>query len=444
MVESKDIRKTPVSDKSSLNLKRGKRLGKYRLEKCLGIGGTFEVWKARDCVEGIWVALKIPLMDINGERDNQALFHEIRLVAKLRHRHIMPVKNADIIDGHVVLATELSVGTLDDHSKPMSVRRIIFIIAQVLEGLAYAHRNRLVHCDVTPGNIFLFPNGHAALGDFSISLKLKGRMATIDDYGTPGYVAPEQAYGRPTYRSDCFSAALILYEYITGTLPRWPFKWPLRGYNRLREHTSPAFVKFMRKALSVDPNKRFTNAEQMLNALIEATPRGLRKGFALKSKGRKIPDWRQMRREAFIKRYQKVLPYLLRCVECGGPTDERMLLCPWCGSDHNRFDTRSRFSHICPRCHKGVLPEWRFCPWCYGAGFDSPNPVRSTGVRYHTQCKYCDGKIMLFMRYCPWCRRKVQQPWQVRPFPEICNRCRWSVDSSFWSYCPWCKQSLIP
>jgi len=443
MVDSMNTSKTPSAGRSTLNLKRGKRLGKYRLEKCLGEGGSCEVWKAKDCIEDIWVALKIPLVGVNGERDNQALFHEIRLVTKLRHRHIMPVKNADIIDGHVVLATELSVGTLDDRSKPMSVRRIIFIIAQVLEGLAYAHRNRLVHCDVTPGNIFLFPNGHAALGDFGISLKLKGRMTTIDDYGTPGYVAPEQAYGRPTYRSDCFSAALVIYEYITGTLPRWPFKWPLRGHKRLRERTSPGFVKFIRKALSVDPNKRFANAEQMLNALIEATPRALRKGFALKLKDRKKLDWRQMRREAFIKRYQKALPCLLQCVQCGEPIDERMSICPWCGSDRNRYDTQSRFSHICPRCHRGVLPEWRFCPWCYGAGFDSPSPGRSTSVRYHARCKYCKGKLMRFMRYCPWCRRKVRRPWQVRPFPEICTQCKWSVDSSFWNYCPWCKQTLI-
>ena len=154
-----DIRKHKgISTKvSSRRLAHGVRLGKYKLEKLLGQGGSCEVWKAKDCVEGISVALKTPLMDVNGERDNQTLFHEIRLVSKLKHRHIMPIKNADIIDGHVILATELSVSTLEDRSRPMSPKRIISIIFQVLDGLAYAHRNHLVHCDVTPGNIFLFP-----------------------------------------------------------------------------------------------------------------------------------------------------------------------------------------------------------------------------------------------------------------------------------------------
>jgi len=443
MVDLKNISKIPDSSTSTLHLTHGSRLGKYRLAKCLGTGGSCEVWKARDCVEGIWVALKIPLVGINGERDDRALLREVRLVARLRHPHIMPVKNADIINGYTVLATELSVGTLEDRTKPMAPRRILSIVTQVLDGLAYAHRNRVVHCDVTPGNIFLFPNGRAALGDFGIGLQIKGRMKTVDEYGTPGYVAPEQAYGRPTYRSDCFSVGLILYEYLTAVLPRWPFRWPFRGYKRLRERTSTAVAKFLKHCLSVDPEKRFANAEQMLSALLQAVPKNLQNRFVLKLAGRRTTDWRRMRRKAFIKRYNKTFSAIFRCAECGEPIAEPMLCCPWCGSDRNRFDTHDQFSHICRRCHKAVLPEWRFCPWCYRPGFKSPGSVSSTGVRYHTRCKYCNGKLMRFMRYCPWCHRKVRQPWQVRPFPEICGRCGWSVDSTFWNYCPWCKQSLV-
>ncbi len=437
------MRSKKGTGKTALNLNRGRRLGKYRLENQLGIGGSSEVWKARDCVEGMYVALKIPMMDVRGERDNQALFREIRLVSKLRHRHIMPVKNADIIEDHLVVATELSFKTLDDCSRPMSIRRILSIIAQVLDGLAYAHRHRLVHCDVTPGNIFLFPKGRAALGDFGISLQLKGRMKTVDEFGTPGYVAPEQAYGRPTYRSDCFSVALILYEYVTGALPRWPFRWPGRGYKRLRERTNLALVKFIKQALSVDPARRFADAGQMLAALLQAMPKKLKPEILLETKTEKLPDWRRVRREDFARRYRKIFVAFYRCIDCSEPIAESMPVCPWCGSGRNRFDTRTRFEYICSRCHKGVLPEWRFCPWCYGPGFESPSSKRSPGVRYQARCRYCKGGLMRFMRYCPWCRRKVHKPWHVRPFPEVCNRCNWSLDSSFWNYCPWCEQILV-
>ena len=106
------------AEETTVHLRRNLRLGKYRLARRIGRGGYSEVWKARDNVEGIWVALKIPQADINGRRDNQAILREVRLVARLRHPHIMPVKNAEIIDSYAIMATELSAGTLDDCSRP--------------------------------------------------------------------------------------------------------------------------------------------------------------------------------------------------------------------------------------------------------------------------------------------------------------------------------------
>ncbi|MBW8016190.1 MAG: protein kinase [Planctomycetes bacterium] len=429
-------------DNTGLHLKSGVNLGKYRLKKRIGTGGFCEVWEARDSVEGICVALKIPLADINGNRDNEVLLREVRAVSKLRHPNILSVKNADIVADHAVLATELSMRTLADCSKPMSVKRVILIIAQVLEGLAYAHHHRIVHCDVNPNNIFLFPDNRAALGDFGISLKLKGRRKTVDDYGTPGYVAPEQAYGYPTYRSDCFAIGLILYEYITGLLPRWPFDWPFRGNERLRERTGLAFVKFIKNSVAVDPKRRFSNADKMLTAMIEALPKKHKNILAPKAE-KKETDWRKVRREAFVNRYSRVFPVIFRCIDCDEPIAEMMQICPWCGSGKNRFDSCSQFSHICTRCHKGVLPEWRFCPWCYGPGYESKNITSSPKVHYHCRCNHCNGKLVRFMRYCPWCHRKVKQAWDVRPFPETCGWCNWPVDTEFWDYCPWCKHNLM-
>jgi serine/threonine protein kinase len=325
----------------------------------------------------------------------------------------------------------------------MSFRRIIGIITQVLEGLACAHSQRLVHCDVTPGNIFLFPNGRAAIGDFGIGLKMHGRMETVDEFGTPGYVAPEQAYGRPTYRSDCFAVGLILYEYITGVLPRWPFTWPYRGHDRLRKQTSTMFVKFMKKALAVNPNSRFANAGEMLAMMRLAMPRTVKLGLGARPEARQPGDWRQLRREAFLRRYRKVLPDIFTCVVCGEPVSERMHICPWCGTNRNRFDDRSRFSHICTRCHKGLSPAWSYCPWCYGAGYLPQPDKNGLPISYHDTCRHCGGKLMRFMRYCPWCNRRIRKPWSVFPFPETCIKCGWSVDSEYWNYCPWCTTRLI-
>ena len=438
------LSKPSQSPKPSLVLVRGSRLGKYRLERRIGKGGYCEVWKARDTVEGIWVALKIPIPDITGRRDNETVLREVRLVAQLRHPHIMPVKNAEIIDDHAVLATELSVGTLEGCSKPMGLLRIVRIIRQVLDGLAYAHQKRMVHCDVSPGNIFLFPNGHAAIGDFGIGVELKGRMKTVDEYGTPGYVAPEQAYGRPTYRSDCFSVGLILYEYLTGYLPKWPYSWPFRKVDKLQERAGTDFVKFMRKSLTVDPTKRFINAKQMLTGFEQSLPKSLRKRSSILTSGQQLSDWQQVRRESFVKRYKKVFGVLYSCRGCGEPVAESMQICPWCRSESNRFDNSTIFTHICHRCHKGISGQWSYCPWCYGAGFLVQDVKEEPKLSYQDRCNLCNGKIMRFMKYCPWCHRRIHRPWQVWLFPEICNKCGWSVDTAFWNYCPWCTQRLIP
>jgi hypothetical protein len=202
-------------------------------------------------------------------------------------------------------------------------------------------------------------------------------------------------------------------------------------------------VAFLKRALAVDPARRFADAGEMLAALTEAVPKNLRRGLTSKAIERPRLSWRKMRRGAFIKRYDRVLGVGFRCVDCGEPVAEAMAVCPWCGSERNRFDAETTFSHICPRCHKGVLPEWRFCPWCYGPGFESPSSERTPGVHYHSKCPHCRGQLMRYMRYCPWCCRKVRKPWQVRPFPEVCGRCQWSVDSDYWVYCPWCEQSLV-
>jgi RNA polymerase subunit RPABC4/transcription elongation factor Spt4 len=137
-----------------------------------------------------------------------------------------------------------------------------------------------------------------------------------------------------------------------------------------------------------------------------------------------------------------VLELDFTCTNCGEPIAEAMQNCPWCGHTGNSFASNSAYSQICPDCERGVLPEWPYCPWCYSAGFEHPEPRVRPHRSYRAECRRCHGRLMRFMRYCPWCRGKVRIKWHVRPFPETCSRCRWSVDSNYWSYCPWCRLKL--
>jgi serine/threonine-protein kinase len=79
-------------------------------------------------------------------------------------------------------------------------------------------------------------------------------------------MAPEQAMGKPSFRSDVFSLGLILYRMFSGEWPEWPYTWPPAGYRKLRGRVHTDLVDFLRKAIEINPRNRFRDADQMLAA----------------------------------------------------------------------------------------------------------------------------------------------------------------------------------
>src|SRR5690606_36135308 len=133
-----------------------------------------------------------------------------------------------------VIAVPLGKGSLADRMrKRMSMETFLDYARQMLSAVAHAHRHRIVHCDVKPENFLLFPDGRLRLADFGIA-KIAQRTLRGSGSGTIGYIAPEQAMVRPSFRSDVFSLGLILWQMLTGELPEYPFTWPLPGLQRLR------------------------------------------------------------------------------------------------------------------------------------------------------------------------------------------------------------------
>ncbi len=249
--------------RSLKSLRARSRLGKYRILSTIGEGGFSKVYCALDTIEGVEVALKVPTESI-ASSDTLAQFRkEIRLSSRLEHPNILPLKNADVIDGLLVLAYPLGDESLADRlTRRLGRPMILQFSEQLLSALAYAHARRIVHCDVKPDNVILFPEGRIRLGDFGLArISLKTIIASGS--GTLGYMAPEQAMGRPSPRSDVFSAGLIMYRMFTGKVPEWPFQWPLRGHGALTKKATPGIVNLIRRALHVDQRKRFHNAEEM-------------------------------------------------------------------------------------------------------------------------------------------------------------------------------------
>lgn len=247
-------------------LRARQKLGKYRIEKRLSDGGFATVYQAYDTIEGQRVALKIPHGDGLDEALLKDFRHEVRLAAKLDHPNILPIKDASVIDDHLVIALPLGDKTLADRlQKRISLKTSIEFAEQMLEALAYAHQARIIHCDVKPENMVLFGADYLRLTDFGIA-KVALKTVRGSGTGTVGYMAPEQAMGKPSQRSDVFSAGLIIYRMVSGEWPEWPYDWPPPGIKKVRSKLPPDFVNFLQKAIEPRPRDRFRDAEHMLNA----------------------------------------------------------------------------------------------------------------------------------------------------------------------------------
>ena len=257
-------------------LRSRQRLGKYRVEKRIAEGGFASVYRAYDTIEGVNVALKVPHSQMLDDETMEDFHREVRLAARLDHPNILPLKNADYIDGRFVIAMALGEQSLGDRLRSrMAYRTRLYLAEQMLEAVAYAHAQRIIHCDLKPDNFILFPDNWLRLTDFGIS-KIAFRTVRASGSGTVGYIAPEQAMGRPSFASDVFSMGLILYRMFSGTLPEWPYDWPMEGYKRLRETTHPALMKIIRKAIALRPGDRFADGEEMLDAFWHVKSRAKR------------------------------------------------------------------------------------------------------------------------------------------------------------------------
>ncbi len=265
-------------------LRVGSWLGKYKLRRRIASGGFADVYLAQDTMLGIPVALKIP--NATGETTMEDFLREIQLMARLDHPNILAIKNADFIEGHLVVAYQLGERSLDDRlAKRISLENALDYTEQMLEGLAFAHAERIVHCDVKPDNLILFADGTLKLADFGIA-KLAVRTIYGSSSGTLGYMAPEHAMGRPSTRSDVFSAGLVVYRMLTSHLPEWPFDWPPAGFERLKRH-GPELVEFVRRSMEVRAKKRYADAGAMLAAFRKIEPAVRRRAARAKARRKK-------------------------------------------------------------------------------------------------------------------------------------------------------------
>ncbi|MDH3533819.1 MAG: serine/threonine-protein kinase [Gammaproteobacteria bacterium] len=424
-------------------LRARQKIGKYKILCRIASGPLADVYRAYDTIQKRRVALKIP--KISDDSGFEECLHEVQVATRLVHPNILSVLDASYIGNHFVIAMELGDESLADRiERRTSTARALDLGSQGLAALAHAHENRIIHCDIKPENFILFPGNRLKLADFGFA-KLSLRTLKASGSGTIDYIAPEQAMGRPKFQSDVFSMGLVLYRLFSGKLPEWPFNWPMAGHDRLVARVRPEVVAMLKKAIQLDPAKRYRDAVQMQAEFERAHSHARKqKKFRAKSAGRNGSSWRQLQWRQFQRRFRHELDTRHQCRRCEGPVAEGMQACPWCGFDNPARGSASVFASSCPRCERGVKNDWNYCPWCYGSGFIEETRRRYPDKRYTARCsnKRCSGKLMPFMRYCPWCRMKVRKPWKITGSRDACRACGWGIAKDFWNYCAWCREPV--
>lgn len=252
----------------------GRTLGRYRLTRVIGAGGMGIVYAAEHTTLHRPVAVKLLLPGLDGQEFVARFLREARVLAALRHPHIVDVLDFDLTPGGVpYYAMELldgcSLASLLARRLALSMAELAPLLRQVGAALEHAHREQVVHRDLKPDNIFLAREGggvRAKLLDFGIAKRM-GADASADPrltgsgaiLGTPMYLTPEQALAGPVdARTDQYALALIVAECLIG--------------RPLREGMSLTEIVYRAQHFSIDPAALpDTLPEPVRAALVRAT-----------------------------------------------------------------------------------------------------------------------------------------------------------------------------
>ncbi len=267
----------------------GRHLGKYQILEPLGSGGMARVYRAFHPQLNRYVAIKVLRGDLVDDDSFLARFRqEAQSVAALRHPNIVQMFDFDVHEGITYMVMELLDGdSLNTRLNDYRVRdeqlpwgEMVRILLDVLDGLAYAHEEGMIHRDIKPDNILLTKRGQAVLADFGIAQIVGGTRHTVSGalLGTLKYMAPEQGLSNTcNAQTDLYSVGIILYEMLTRQPPfdaDTPLAILMKHVNdplpipHIVEPSIPAsFERIVLKALAKEPENRYQSAEEMAQAV---------------------------------------------------------------------------------------------------------------------------------------------------------------------------------
>jgi serine/threonine protein kinase len=259
----------------------GLQLGNYRLLQLLGKGGFAEVYLGKHGYLQSYAALKVLQMSLS-EKEARRFQTEAQTLVRLTHPHIVRVLDFFVEQGMPVLVMDYAPGgTLRQrHSSGsrLSLTTVVDYVGQISQALQYAHSHGIIHRDVKPENILFGTHHRLLLGDFGLALlsPTPQLFSTRELAGTLPYMAPEQLRGKPSFASDQYALAVMVYEWLCGECPFTGSYWEVIHQQvsvmprPLREHRpdlAEEVEAVVLKALAKDPTERFGNVQAFAEAL---------------------------------------------------------------------------------------------------------------------------------------------------------------------------------
>ncbi len=264
----------------------GRKIGNCTITKRIGAGGMGTVYRAEHAGLGKPVAIKILGAQLMGSEDAVARFLlEARTAAKLDHPQVVQVHDVGAADDFYYIVMQFVEGRSLDvilrDQTVLPVRQAVSVTRYVANALAAAHKLGIVHRDIKPANILVSKEGRVKVADFGLARDSEtGRTISSSGQilGTPAYMSPEQAEGKPTdARSDIYSLGCTLYHLIGGKRPfegDQPLATVLKQISEeptalemLAPAAPPALCALVRRMTAKDPAKRPQTAEALLGEI---------------------------------------------------------------------------------------------------------------------------------------------------------------------------------
>jgi len=261
-----------------------KTIGKYQILKEIGCSTAGKTYIAFDNLRKTELALKVLESSAMVTAELKDEFcRDLTACAELQHPHLAKIRDVGEVDAVLYIATNLLGGadlrTQLEEQRVIPLARKLGLMAQVCDGLAAAHSKGIAHGNIKPANIFISAGGDAQVVDFGTGrwLWLILSAGARPDKLFPNYFAPEQVLGQPfDARSDLFSTALVLYEWLTG---KYPFQVPAGLIPRELVHTEleplrkmtpelpEGLEQLVARALNKDREQRVQTAAEFADGL---------------------------------------------------------------------------------------------------------------------------------------------------------------------------------